>query len=144
MIRVVECLHQFFFADKDLKLSEHLRFFLNIRFHYLLYFSTLDYTVPETGLEPAHIAVPDPKSGASANFATPARTNSENSQYGYNVTAALSAKLIPKAKGHYFVVIYVHFLLPEVFSHINMGVVIKNRMRYVSNAAFAIAALTLF
>ena len=29
--------------------------------------------VPETGLEPAHVAIPDPKSGASANFATPAK-----------------------------------------------------------------------
>jgi hypothetical protein len=26
--------------------------------------------VPGTGLEPAHLAIPDPKSGASANFAT--------------------------------------------------------------------------
>ncbi len=30
------------------------------------------HLVPETGLEPAHVAIPDPKSGASANFATPA------------------------------------------------------------------------
>jgi hypothetical protein len=29
--------------------------------------------VPETGLEPAHLAIRDPKSRASANFATPAR-----------------------------------------------------------------------
>jgi hypothetical protein len=28
--------------------------------------------MPETGLEPAHLAAPDPKSGASTNFATPA------------------------------------------------------------------------
>ncbi len=28
--------------------------------------------VPETGLEPAHLAIRDPKSRASANFATPA------------------------------------------------------------------------
>gem|GEM_PF-4995974 len=30
--------------------------------------------VPETGLEPAHLAIRDPKSRASANFATPAST----------------------------------------------------------------------
>ena len=28
--------------------------------------------MPGTGLEPARLAAPDPKSGASANFATPA------------------------------------------------------------------------
>jgi hypothetical protein len=33
----------------------------------------LNQLVPETGVEPAHVAIPDPKSGASANFATPAR-----------------------------------------------------------------------
>jgi len=34
--------------------------------------------VPETGLEPAHVSVPDPKSGASANFATPAEKQGKN------------------------------------------------------------------
>ena len=39
--------------------------------------STIHYSlsvtkVPETGLEPAHLAIRDPKSRASANFATPA------------------------------------------------------------------------
>ena len=36
--------------------------------------------VPETGLEPAHVTIPDPKSGASANFATPAKSNRENTR----------------------------------------------------------------
>jgi hypothetical protein len=32
--------------------------------------------VPGTGLEPAHLSVPDPKSGASTNFAIPAALRS--------------------------------------------------------------------
>ena len=34
--------------------------------------------VPGRGLEPLRIAPPDPKSDASANFATPARRNANN------------------------------------------------------------------
>ena len=33
------------------------------------------------GLEPTCLAAPDPKSGASANFATPAVTNRQNRQH---------------------------------------------------------------
>ena len=44
--------------------------------------------VPETGLEPAHVTIPDPKSGASANFATPAsiETRVQNTYFG-NIVA---------------------------------------------------------
>jgi hypothetical protein len=38
----------------------------------------LPVTVPERGLEPLRISPPDPKSGASANFATPAESNANN------------------------------------------------------------------
>ena len=34
----------------------------------------LDYVVRVEGLEPPRLAAPEPKSGASTNFATPARS----------------------------------------------------------------------
>jgi hypothetical protein len=49
--------------------------------HKLFFFSGLSWIlgktekVPGTGLEPAHLSIPEPKSGASTNFATPACPN---------------------------------------------------------------------
>ena len=54
--------------------------------------------VPETGLEPAHVTIPDPKSGASANFATPAKNTGENTRFG-NIVAYM-------ALGTFFVYFY--------------------------------------
>ncbi len=39
--------------------------------HYYFY---IRLDVPEIGLEPTHLAVPEPKSGVSANFTTRAKT----------------------------------------------------------------------
>ena len=43
--------------------------------------------MPETGLEPAHVTIPDPKSGASANFATPAKNPNGENTFGCNNVA---------------------------------------------------------
>jgi hypothetical protein len=52
--------------------SEHLLTeSLEIPTQLILYF-LYNNDLPERGLEPLRIAPPDPKSGASANFATPA------------------------------------------------------------------------